>query len=148
LTLMLCTTLEYHILVTLPLWIFSVVFHHLLPVAITSVLISVGVCIAAGAQAALPRKKSRWWSRPLVALLFFLQPIVRGWARYQGRLLLRPMPLGETLDSVALRESKQPLTGLQYWSADPINRFAFVAEILRRLDRLGWPNKSDIGWSE
>ncbi|HWX19994.1 MAG TPA: glycosyltransferase [Candidatus Binatia bacterium] len=150
LTLMLCTTLEYHVLVTLPLWILSVVFHYLLPVAITSLLISVGVCAAAGGQAALPRKKAPWWSRPLVTLLFFLQPVVRGWARYQGRLLLHPTHVAsqQTLDSVALRESKQALGRVEYWSADPINRFAFVAEILRRLDQLGWPNKSDIGWSE
>src|SRR5438876_99961 len=66
-TLMLCTTLEYHILVTLPLWVLSVPFHHLLPLAITSLLLSIGVCAAAGAQAAIPKAKRHWWSRPLVA---------------------------------------------------------------------------------
>src|SRR6266478_3160037 len=117
-TLMLCTNLEYHLTVTLPLWILSITFHHLLPLAITSLLISVGVCAAAGAQAALPKNKTRWWSRPLVALLFFMQPIVRGWARYQGRLNLRPTPLAaqQTLDSIALRQSKLPLNEVQYWS--------------------------------
>src|SRR5262249_51275935 len=132
------------------LWIFSVVFHYLLPVAITSVLISLGVCAAAGAQAALPRKKSRWWSRPLVALLFFLQPIIRGWARYQGRLFLRPKTLAtqQSLDSEALRQSEQSLARLDYWSPAPIDRFGFVSDVLRRLDYLGWPNKADIGWSE
>ena len=39
---MLCTTLEYHVLVTLPLWVLSVTFHLLLPLAITSLLISLG----------------------------------------------------------------------------------------------------------
>src|SRR2546428_13090603 len=47
-TLMLCTTLEYHLLVTLPLWILSVTFHHLWPLAITSLFLSLGVCVAAG----------------------------------------------------------------------------------------------------
>jgi GT2 family glycosyltransferase len=150
LTLMLLTTLEYHVLVTMPLWVLSVIFHWLLPVAITSWLISVSVCVAAGAQAALPRNKTMWWSRPLVAALFFLQPIVRGWARYQGRLLLRPTPLAaqQTLDSIALRQSRQSLNQVEYWSGEPINRFGFVAEVLRRLDEQGWPNKADIGWSE
>ena len=148
--LMVCTMLEYHVLVTLPLWVVSVIFRPLLPVAITSLLISLGVCVAAGAQAALPRDRRRWWSRPLVGMLFFLQPIVRGWARYQGRLMLRPTPLAaqQTLDSIALRDSKQPLREVNYWAEQRLDRLALVTAILRRLDQQGWPNKSDIGWSD
>lgn len=150
LTLMFCTNLEYHVLVTLPLWILSVSFHYLLPLAITSLAVSLGVCVAAGVQAPLPRTKARKWSRPLVALLYFLQPIVRGWARYQGRLLFRPAALAprQTLDSVALRDSGQPLQAADYWSAEPIDRLRFVANVLRRLDQQGWPNRSDIGWCD
>ena len=149
LTLMFCTTLEYHLLVTLPLWILSPIFHPLLPLAITSLLLSLGVCVAAGAQAALPKTKARRWSRPLVALLFFLQPMVRGWARYQGRLMLRPPPVAQpTLDAVALCEGWQSLREVTYWSHEPVNRLALVAEILWRLGQQGWPNKSDIGWSD
>jgi GT2 family glycosyltransferase len=148
--LMVCTMLEYHVLLTLPLWVLSVIFHPLLPVAITTLLISLGVCVVAGAQATLPRNKRRWWSRPLVGMLFLLQPIVRGWARYQGRLMPRPTPLAaqQTLDSIALRDSKQPLREVQYWAERRLDRLALVADILRRLDQQGWPNKSDIGWSD
>ncbi|MGA2866899.1 MAG: glycosyltransferase [Verrucomicrobiota bacterium] len=150
LTLMLCTTLEYHLLFTLPLWVLSAMFPYLLPLPITSLLLSLGVCAAAGAQATLPKNKTRWWSRPLVALLFFLQPIVRGWARYQHRLTLRPAPLTarQTLDSIALRDSRQPLGQVQYWAEQRLDRLAFVADLLQRLDQQGWPNKADIGWSE
>lgn len=149
-TLMLCTTFEYHVLVSLPLWILSVVFPYLLPLAIASLGLSLVVCVAAAAQAPLPLNKKRSWSRPLVALLFFLQPIVRGWARYQGRLLLHPTPLAaqQTLESVALRNSSSPLKEVDYWSTSSIDRFGFVAEALRRFDQHGWPNKADIGWSE
>ena len=145
-----CTSLEYQVLVTVPLWVLSVIFHLLLPMAITSLLISVGVCVAAGAQAALPRTMRRWWSRPLIGMLFFLQPIVRGWARYQGRLMPRPSPLAaqQTLDSIALRNSGQSLHEVKYWAERRLDRLAFAAEILRRLDQQGWPNKSDIGWSD
>jgi len=148
--LMVCTMLEYHVLVTLPLGVASVIFHPLLPVAATSLLISLGVCVAAGAQAALPRAKRRWWSRPLVTILFFLQPIVRGWARYRGRLLRRPTPLAaqQTLDSIALRDSRQPLREVQYWAEQRLDRLALVADLLHSLDQQGWPNKSDIGWSD
>ena len=149
-TLMLCTNLEYHVTVTLPLWVLSVTFHHLLPLAMTSFLISAGVCGAAGVQAALPKTKRHWWSRPLVAMLFFLQPIVRGWARYQARLLSRPTPAAaqQTLDSVALHHSSKSLSEVQYWAEQRVNRLELVADILRRLDQQGWPNKSDIGWSD
>jgi GT2 family glycosyltransferase len=147
--LMFCTTLEYHVLVTLPLWILSVLFYPIIPLAITSLCVSLGVCVAAGAQATLPKAKTRSWSRPLVSLLYFLQPIVRGWARYQGRLLLRPARLAaqQSLDSLALRESGESLRVVQYWSAKPLDRIAFVTDLSRRVDQQGWPNKSDTGWS-
>ena len=148
--LMVCTTLEYHVLLTLPLWVLSVTFHVLLPMAISSLLVSLGVCVAAGAQAALPRTRRRWWSGHLVAMLFLLQPIVRGWARYQGRLAPWSTPLGpqQTLDSIALRNSKQSLQEVSYWAGQGLDRLALIADMLRRLDQQGWPNKSDTGWSD
>ncbi len=149
-TLMLCTTLEYHVLVTVPLWILSSLFPGLLPLAFASLLFSLSICAAAGAQADLPKNKLRDWSRPLVGFLFFLQPIVRGWARYQGRLLERLTPLAarESLDSVAIRRSNQSLHEVAYQGGAPVKRVAFVADLLRRLDQEGWPNKSDIGWCD
>jgi hypothetical protein len=149
-TLMPCTTLEYHVLISLPLWILSGIFHYILPLAVASTALSLGVCVAAGVQGALPRSKARPWSRPLVALLFFLQPIVRGWARYQARLLPQPARLSvrQTLDSVALRESAQTLDQADYWSQTPLDRLAYIAEILRRLEQQGWLAKSDVGWSD
>ena len=149
-TLMLLTTLEYHVLITLPLWVLSVAFHPLFPVAITSLLIPLGVCAMAGAQASLPKGRCRWWSRPLVALLFFLQPIVRGWERYQGRLSLLPItePSRESLDSVTLRDGTESLEQASYRAEQRLERVEFVARILRELDQRCWPNRSDIGWSE
>lgn len=149
-TLMLLTTLEYHVLVTLPLLVLSVTFHNLLPVAIASVLASTSVCIAAGVQASLPKNKRRWWSRPLVALLFFLQPIARGWQRYQGRLALRLAgdAAHESLDSISLRDSPDGLSEVRYWAERRVERLDFVKRIIAELDRRGWPNRSDIGWSE
>jgi hypothetical protein len=124
-------------------------FHHLLPLAIASFLLPVSVCALAGAQAALPKNKVRWWSRPLVALLFFLQPIVRGLARYQGRLAQRPLKMAsqESLDSLALFHGKIPLEEVQYWASERIDRVDYVAAILRKLQERGWPNRSDAGWS-
>jgi hypothetical protein len=129
--------------------VLSATFHWMLPLALTSLALSLGVCIAAGVQAELPRNKRRYWSRPVVALLFFLQPIVRGWARYGGRLGLRAKPLTarETLDSVVLRESDDALNQVCYFGDSKVDRIQFVTSILERLDKQGWPNKSDTGWS-
>src|SRR4030095_11646294 len=87
--LMLCTSLAFHAFVTLPLLLVSVFAPFLLPVGLTSLTISVGVCLLAAAQARLPQNKQRFWSRPLVALLFALQPIVRGWQPVKPRLEVR-----------------------------------------------------------
>jgi GT2 family glycosyltransferase len=149
-TLMLCTTLEYHLFVTVPLWILSGIFHYLLPLAIAGLLMPLIVCALAGAQAALPKNKTQWWSRPLVALLFFLQPIVRGLAHYRGRLAQRPLKLAaqESLDSLALFHGERRMGEVQYWTGQRIDRLDYVATIIRHLQERGWPNKSDVGWSD
>jgi len=149
-TLMLCTTLEYYLFVVFPLWILTGIFQHLLPVAVASLALPIGVCVLAGAQAALPKNKIEWWSRPLVALLFFLQPIVRGLARYQGRLAQPPLKMEsqESLDSLALFHSAKALDEVRYWASERMDRVDYVAAIIRELQARGWPNKSDVGWSD
>ena len=144
------SSLEYHVLITLPLAVLSSTIHVLIPLTITSLVLSVGVCITAGLQAQLPRNKRRWWSRPVVALLFFLQPIVRGLARYQGQLVqaATPQEERESLDSVAARGSGVSLKEVCYFGDASVDRIQFVTRTLERLDKEGWPNKSDIGWSE
>ena len=146
----LATTLEYHVLIVLPLWALAGAVHGLWPVAVAAMLVPTAICAAAGMAANLPQSKTRAWSRPLVSLLYFLQPIVRGWARYQGRLNIQPTPAAarETLDSVTLRAGSDKLDEVQYWAMQRVDRIAFVAAILARLDEQGWPNRPDIGWSD
>lgn len=148
--LMLSTTLEYHALVVLPLWVLTATLPRLVPLAITSMLVPAAVCVAAGAQACLPPARTRWWSRPLVALLFFLQPLARGWARYGGRLRRQPVPgtPRASLESLALRHGDEPLDTVNYWSEQRHDRLQFVAAVLKRLDDRSWPNRPDLGWSE
>jgi glycosyltransferase involved in cell wall biosynthesis len=147
--LMFCTSLEYHALVNFPLIALSVPFRAFLPLALTSILISLGVCVAAAMQADLPRNKNRFWSRPLVALLFFLQPMVRGWARYQGRLAFGPTPqvAVESLESLALADRPEAAQQVEYWAKSSMDRVDFVQRILQRLDQQGWEIKADVGWS-
>ena len=93
------TSIEYHVFVTLPLLIVALSFGFLIPLAITSLLLSLTVCVMAATQAKIPDRKKQFWSRPLVALMYFLQPIVRGAARYQGRLNLPATPLAAAAES-------------------------------------------------
>lgn len=145
--LMLGTSLEYHLLVTLPLGVLSLSFSGLLPLAISSGLISVGLCALAAAQAELPPRPRRWWSRGLVGLLFFLQPIWRGWTRYRWRLNVRSRPH-------PVRPSARPATApevsdiLAYWSSTSrVERLEFLGRILARLRQLHWQVTPDNGWS-
>ncbi len=154
--LMLMTSLEWHVLVTLPLMTLGVAgagvkFPLLLPLGIASLLASLGLCAIAGKQAEIPKTKRTFWSRPLVAWLFLMQPIMRGWARYSERLLLEQTPLSahETLDTLDLkrrREERFEMAG--YWADYPVDRMEFLGAILRELDKQGWQNKTDNGWSE
>ncbi len=148
--LMFSTALEFHVGVTLPLLVLSATIHWLLPLAIASLALSFGVGMAAGMQATLPPNKVRWWSRALVALLFLLQPVARGWARYLGRFAPAPAANtpAESLDSVALRASGQRLDRVDYWSERYFDRVAFVRSVLTALEKRDWPHKADIGWSE
>ncbi|MDB6039659.1 MAG: glycosyl transferase family 2, partial [Verrucomicrobiales bacterium] len=146
--LMLFTTLEYHVLVTLPLLVLSSSFPFLFPVALTSLGLSVAVCVAAAIQSEIPRKKRQFWSKPLVALLFFLQPIVRGFARYQWRITVRSMPehVSDRYEARA-RSSEPPPEMLSYWSPHYVDRYDLLKEILQKLGELGWQHKTDTGWS-
>jgi hypothetical protein len=147
-SLMLCTSLEYHVLVTLPLLVFSAPFPFLLPIALSSLLLSLGVCIAAAWQAKLPKAKKRFWSRPLIAALYFLQPIVRGAARYRGRLGrgLTPPTARVRLQTFPPAPPGEPMQYLYYWTESDLDRLAWVRCILARLDQEGWISKADTGW--
>jgi len=148
--LMLLTSLEYHVLVTLPLAVLSVTFNFLWPMAATSALVSVLFSVAAAAQADLPRKRRRFWSRPLVGWLFFLQPIVRAWARYRGSLSLSQLPPAAYRRVAALNKSggAAAVPEVLYWRDGWLDRYEFLHKAIERLDREGWQNKCDSGWNE
>jgi GT2 family glycosyltransferase len=148
--LMVFTSLEYHVLVTLPLWIAAAAIPGLAPFAALSVLTSLLVCVTAAVQADIPARKNRFWSRPLAALLFLLQPVVRGWARYQGRLSQGHPPLEnhETLESLSLDRPVFELEERRYWAPPGFQRLAFVGQVSQRLKDHGWSFKPDTGWND
>jgi GT2 family glycosyltransferase len=149
LTLLVVTSLEYHFLVSLPLLVLGAVVPPLTTIGLASLVVSVGMCVAAAVQADLAPGRRRWWSRPLVALLFLLQPVVRGWARHRNHLAGQRTPLGEpeTLESLSLEGHEMELRLLRYWTKAPIDRVRFLRRVIERLDERSWQNKPDGGWS-
>jgi O-antigen biosynthesis protein len=147
---MACTSLDYHVLINTPLLIGSTVLPWLWPIFFTSLSASLGICALAGLQAHLPPGKRTSWSRPLVAALFFLQPIVRGYARYRWRFLIRsirPTTFRRPIPPEAWRpgQSRQVISCSSDGSTD---RFGLLKHILERLDVDGWQWKADTGWSD
>jgi O-antigen biosynthesis protein len=145
--LMLCTSLAFHVCINVPLLVLASYFGSLIPVAVATLLVSSGTCLLAASQANLPRHKQRLWSRPLIALLFFLQPIVRGWARFKWRWnLLSSRKQIPKEPSVLTGDSELPET-VVYWSSGNISRYDFVSAILSKLERAGWVFETDTGWT-
>lgn len=142
--LMLCTSLPFHLVITLPLLALSGWFPALFPVAVAALLLSAGVCVAAAVQSPVPADKRRVWSRPLVALLNFLQPIVRGWARYKQRVNPPAPQAAGAAHTLDLPWAEM----LSFWSHHDADRYRFLQQIQAHLERHGWPNKWDSGWSE
>jgi O-antigen biosynthesis protein len=148
--LLLATSLEFHGLVNLPLVALAFAFPGLWALATTTLLLSVAVCVVAGAQASPPRGKQAWWSRPLVGILFFLQPLVRGWARYRWRLTarsVRPTTFRRRLPLEAATAGKGSET-LSCRLAGAVDRYAFLQAVLTQLSREGWEWRSDLGWED
>ncbi len=148
--LMLATSLEFHVLVTLPLVVLSAPFQFLWPLSVASFCLSVAVCVAAASQAQLPRNKHRLWSRPLIALLCFLQPIARGWARYEGRLRINTTPnhAFRRIAALPYADRGEALDEIQYWCHNGMERVSFVYAVVHKLEQEGWQHKPDAGWDE
>lgn len=142
---MLCTTLGYHIFVNVPLLLLSVYVGFFRPVALASLLLGLGTCVIAAAQARLSRHKQRFWSRPLIALMFFLQPIVRNWARFHWRLRVRGSRQMH-LPEVKTVSAKVPDV-LCYWSKGDVDRYRFLNTVREKLARHACNIELDTGWS-
>jgi GT2 family glycosyltransferase len=148
--LMFTTSLEYHALVSGPLVVLSVAIPRLWPLALANLLLSVSLCTVAALQAEIPRSQRRFWSRGLVAILFFLQPIARGLARYRTRLRSRPASdaLARRKRMARIRLTQETSEVLCYWSAGEVNRCALLSALLDRLGRERWQVLSDSGWAD
>ncbi|HWE95274.1 MAG TPA: glycosyltransferase [Tepidisphaeraceae bacterium] len=107
------------------------------------------VVLGAVAAAQAPRPKhSHWLSRPLIALLHYRQPIVRGWARYSVRLKAKVLT---AKGRGFRRKGRLPFDAgdrfaLRYWS-ERHDRFVLLKQITTGVRAAGWRYRLDSGWN-
>jgi O-antigen biosynthesis protein len=140
---MLCTSLLYHVCVTISLTVLSLYFSLLWPLPVASAVLSLGVCLLAAGQAHVPREKRRWWSRPVIAALFFLQPLVRGWNRLKVRLNFQFTP---RFTPAQVSPGEAP-GEIHFWSDGRADRYAFLQALHRKAVADKWPFRLDSGWT-
>ncbi len=145
------TSLEWHVLFTLGGLLLTAIWSALWPLPVLSLLASLSVATAAAVRVELPLQKKRSGSRLLVAALYLLQPIVRGWPRYARRLQRVETPLSARKPVRALAaqyETNGSSCTVNYWNEKGIERFMFLEALLELLDRDRWQARTDSGWDE
>jgi GT2 family glycosyltransferase len=143
------TTLEFYVFGLLPLLVLAGAFGWFTNLAWLGLALPWSVCLIAAGQARIPVRHRRFWSRPLVGLLFWLQPLVRGYARYHGRLLLHRGRLAEleNLDSLNQATAGRNLSQANYWSAGGLSRLPFLRSLIEELESQRWEYRIDSGWT-
>jgi hypothetical protein len=147
----LLTSLEWHVVFTVGGFLLATVWPALWPLPVLTVSASLAVATWAAARVELPPWQKRWWSRPLVAILYLLQPIVRAWPKYARRLHRSETPPAAraTVRALAAQYKKLGATHtLNYWNEEAIERMAFLEALLELLDRDQWQSRTDSGWDE
>ncbi len=147
----LLTSLEWHVLFTCGGIVLALMWPALWPLPVLTFLASIAVAVWAAMRVELPSWQRRFWSRPLVALLFFLQPIVRGWPRYAHRLKHPPTPslARATVELFAVQyDDVGSVHTLQFWNEQGIERMVFLNKLMEILKRDGWQANADSGWDE
>ncbi|MGB0578508.1 MAG: glycosyltransferase [Limisphaerales bacterium] len=146
------TSLERQVFITLPLVLLALVFDN--PILATLAVLAVGswlgVIVYAGIRSDVPPKQRRWWSRPLVSLLYLLQPIFRSWARYKELFgwQLPSLHSRETLDTLSSERKAERFETVSYWSETPLPRGQLLQTLLERLRAERWQAHADEGWSD
>ncbi len=147
----LLTSLEWHVLFTFGGILLALIWPALWPLPALTFLASLAVAVTAAARVNVPSWQRHRWSRPLVALLYLLQPIVRGWPRYAYRLQRPPTPSAARAAVTAFAAQYRGVGSihtLNFWNEQGTERVAFLQKLVEILERDGWQASADSGWDE
>ena len=131
------TSLEYHVLVTLPLLVLSVPFHLAVAAGAHELLLSLGVCVAAAAQAELPQEQAAFVVAAAGGVAVFSAADRARLGALPGPVELARSPLAGRGNAGIARLARQPRAAATRRDIGPINamdRMDFVQRILQRLD--------------
>lgn len=140
-------SIEWNLL-SLFVGVLGLAFTPLIVVALIMLCVPLVLAAVASMQAPMPRHQ-HVFTRPLIALLHWRQPIERGWARYSVRLKAK----------VLQREAKGPRQfrplplerghkrTLRYWSKY-YDRVVLLQKIKEEVAAAGWRMRLDSGWND
>jgi GT2 family glycosyltransferase len=144
---MMMMSIEWHLLAMF-VTVVGLAFPPLLWVALVMFLTPIALSSIAASQAPAP-KHEHALSRPLIALLNYRQPIVRGWARYSVRLKAKVL---NAQRRGFRRKARLPFAPddrftLRYWSTTGQDRFVLLKKITDEVRAAGWRYRLDSGWN-
>ena len=143
---MMLMSIEWH-LIGIFVTVVGLAFPPLLWVALAMFVTPLVLASIAAMQVPAP-KHPHWLSRPLIALLNYRQPIVRGWARYSVRLkakVLNAQTRGYRRKDRLPFDPNDRCT-LRYWSTRH-DRFVLLKKITDEVRAAGWRYRLDSGWN-
>jgi GT2 family glycosyltransferase len=140
---------DYQAYITLPLLASAAAWSPMLPFALGSLGLSVATATITGLQAHVPPNQHTLWSRPLLVLLAWLQPLVRGAARNKWKWntrSTRPTALRRaSLPDLPWLRLKSPQCS--YYAVQGPERSQFLKGILAQLQEESWQFHPDNGWN-
>jgi hypothetical protein len=138
------SVLEWHVLAAFVL-ASSIYFWPLAVVGGLMLAASIMTAVRIGMDAALPSGSPRW-SRPLVCLLTYVQPLIRGWHRSRHWFCSRTNPAirAHDLPPARARRQRRGERDLCWESAQAIGRDALLHQIEQECRRRAWPADFDV----
>lgn len=148
LTNLLCTV-EYLVLLVVPMTIVGLWFHGVLVLAAITAILPLISAVYYALIARVPEGKDYWWVRSLIALMHLLGPFVRNVARHKPKFqLCLNCNLRDSWKAISLRKTRLPST-LAYWVEGlDVDRMSFLQQVLSELEKLGCPYRLDSGWED
>ncbi|MEO8353326.1 MAG: glycosyltransferase [Chthoniobacteraceae bacterium] len=116
-------------------------------------LMLLGTVMVALSYMANVRIESRFDNIPariLVGFLAFIQPLVRGWARYFTWLNGKRTPRGVIASHESYESGQRPgnVKQLDFWNETGTGREKLIEETFHLLENEGWRYSSDTGWKD
>ncbi len=141
-------SLEWHF-AALFFLLLATLFPPLAGLAVTMWLATGVLAVRSALQAPLP-VSAPWWTRPLVAYLYILQPILRGWHRLTYLLRKRVLPSVPSPPRECRPEVKRISASVRdtYWESDTnLGREQLLRVMVEEARRHGWAGDYDNAWA-